>query len=178
MKTTSLIVLLILAWSCSRAPEIADDSLAEPSAAPQLTTGMVEAVRIAAEQGEAHAQTSLGLLYSQGKGVPQDSQEAAKWFRKAAEQGDGFGQLMLGQKDAEGEGVPRDLVKALAWFTLAAAQGTELDEPRDDLEEIKQGMLKEGMTSGQAAQAQKLAAELYQQIRDRRETDQHKAPDF
>ena len=80
---------LILAWSCSRAPEIADDSLAEPSAAPQLTTGMVEAVRIAAEQGEAHAQTSLGLLYSQGKGV--DSQEAAKWFWKAAEQGDGFG---------------------------------------------------------------------------------------
>ena len=41
----------------------------------------------AAEQGDAEAQTSLGLMYDNGKGVPQDYAEAVKWYRKAAEQG-------------------------------------------------------------------------------------------
>jgi len=40
-----------------------------------------------AEQGVPLAQYTLGLLYLEGKGVPQDKAEAIKWFRKAAKQG-------------------------------------------------------------------------------------------
>jgi TPR repeat protein len=40
-----------------------------------------------AEQGDAFAQTNLGLMYSKGKGVPQDYKTAVKWYRLAAEQG-------------------------------------------------------------------------------------------
>ena len=40
-----------------------------------------------AEQGEADAQHNLGIMYHQGKGVPQDYAEAAKWYRLAADQG-------------------------------------------------------------------------------------------
>jgi len=40
-----------------------------------------------AEQGNANAQFFLGYMYKDGKGVPQNHAEAAKWFRKAAEQG-------------------------------------------------------------------------------------------
>ncbi len=40
-----------------------------------------------AEQGDANAHYLLGTMYADGKGVPQDSAEAMKWYRLAAEQG-------------------------------------------------------------------------------------------
>lgn len=40
-----------------------------------------------AEKGQARAQYSLGVLFQQGLGVEQDSQEAERWFARAAEQG-------------------------------------------------------------------------------------------
>ena len=44
--------------------------------------------RMAAEQGEAAAQYTLGLACRKGDGAPKDPVEAARWFRLAAEQGD------------------------------------------------------------------------------------------
>ena len=43
--------------------------------------------RKAAEQGHAHAQFNLGLMYSKGKGEEQNYEEAVKWYNKAADQG-------------------------------------------------------------------------------------------
>ena len=40
-----------------------------------------------ADQGDAQAQSRLGLMYREGHGVPQDYQQAVQWFLKAAEQG-------------------------------------------------------------------------------------------
>ncbi len=40
-----------------------------------------------AEQGHAEAQSNLGVMYTNGQGVPQDDTEAVKWYRKAADQG-------------------------------------------------------------------------------------------
>ena len=37
-----------------------------------------------AEQGVSHAQNVLGEIYMYGEGIPQDFDEAAKWFRLAA----------------------------------------------------------------------------------------------
>jgi TPR repeat protein len=36
-----------------------------------------------AEQGITAAQFNLGVMYRYGEGVPQDTQEAVKWYRKA-----------------------------------------------------------------------------------------------
>lgn len=44
-------------------------------------------LREAAEQGFADAHYYLGLLYEDGKEVPQNHKKAAEWDRKAAEQG-------------------------------------------------------------------------------------------
>ncbi len=44
-------------------------------------------LRPLAEQGDAAAQNNLGVISANGRGVPQDDAEAAKWFRLAAEQG-------------------------------------------------------------------------------------------
>ena len=47
----------------------------------------LEAVQQAATQGGKLAETTLGVMYDRGQGVPRDYEVAARWFRKAAEQG-------------------------------------------------------------------------------------------
>ncbi len=79
--------------------------------------------RKAADQGHPRGQSSLGVLYGYGWGVPQDLAESAKWWRKAAEQGDSNAQDRLGEKYYKGEGVPKDYVEAMKWYRKAAYQG-------------------------------------------------------
>ena len=43
--------------------------------------------RKAADQGDAGAQSNIGWLYENGKGLAQDDVEATRWYRKAADQG-------------------------------------------------------------------------------------------
>ncbi len=53
-------------------------------------TAKAQAVRLyslAAAQGAAPAQNSLGNLFENGKGVAQDRSEAIRWFHLAAAQG-------------------------------------------------------------------------------------------
>ncbi len=47
----------------------------------------LRAWRPLAEQGFAPVQYNLGLMYENGRGVPQDDAEARRWYWKAAEQG-------------------------------------------------------------------------------------------
>jgi hypothetical protein len=51
-----------------------------------------------AAKGHASAQYNLGFMYEEGRGVPLDRIEAAKWYRKAAEQGHANAQRSLGMK--------------------------------------------------------------------------------
>ena len=44
-------------------------------------------LRPLADQGDADAQTYVGLIYDHGYGVPQNYAEAVSWYRKAADQG-------------------------------------------------------------------------------------------
>ncbi|WP_413700292.1 tetratricopeptide repeat protein [Psychromonas sp. KJ10-10] len=43
--------------------------------------------RKAAEQGDADAQFSLGVMYNNGRGVLQDYKQAVNWYRKVTEPG-------------------------------------------------------------------------------------------
>ena len=112
----------------------------------------IKETHLQAEQGHANAQFNLGLMYSNGEGVPEDDAEAVKWYRKAAEQGYANAQFNLGLMYLNGEGVPEDNVFAYMWFNLAAAQGDE------DAKKGK-GMISENMTKEQIAEAQKLSRE-------------------
>ena len=51
---------------------------------------------ISAEQGDAVAQYSLGVVYYSGDSVPQDYEKAFEWFTKSAEQDDARAQNDLG----------------------------------------------------------------------------------
>ena len=77
----------------------------------------------AADQGYAPAQNNLGLLYEDGKGVPQDLGEAAELYQKAAHQGYADAQNNLGWLYQNGKGVPQDLGKAAELCQKAANQG-------------------------------------------------------
>jgi len=61
-----------------------------------------------AEQGNARAQTLLGLTYEDGQGVPKNFAQAAKWYQRASEQDLAMAQNNLGLMYLNGEGVPKD----------------------------------------------------------------------
>ena len=113
MKTTLRIALLCLAslvLSCSRAQQ-----------SEALRKQFLEA-KAKAEQGDAKAQTDLGVCYYHGQGVEKDFAEAVKWYRKAAEQGVAKAQSNLGVCYANGEGVEKDYAEAVKWVRKAAEQ--------------------------------------------------------
>jgi len=78
-----------------------------------------------AEQGNASAQFNLGVMYANGRGVPEDDREAVKWYTLAAEQGYVPAQTNLGWMYSNGRGVPEDDREAVKWYTLAAEQGNQ-----------------------------------------------------
>jgi len=76
-----------------------------------------------ADSGHAEAQSYMGLMYSEGKGVPQDQKEAVQWFRKAADQGLAQAMFNLGGCYAMGLGVEVDCFEAYMLFYQAEAAG-------------------------------------------------------
>lgn len=81
-----------------------------------------------AEQGDAKAQFSLGVMYETGRGVAKDDAEAVQWYRKAAEQGNAVAQGNLGLIYANSRGVTKDDAEAVRWFRKAAEQGDALGQ--------------------------------------------------
>ena len=81
------------------------------------------AIQKAADRGYAEAQIRLGVMYINGKGVPQNYAEALKWFRKAADQRSAVGQYYLALMYDRGLGVPQNYTEAVNWFRKAAEQG-------------------------------------------------------
>ena len=64
----------------------------------------------AADQGDADAQFSLGLMYGHGEGVPQDNVTALLWFNLAVAQG--HEQAAKNQKVASEFMTPTEIAKA------------------------------------------------------------------
>jgi TPR repeat protein len=86
-------LLAAAAWDFASAdPSRAHASVQHPktyaSAAPALT--------VAAERGNARAQSRLAYMYWVGRGVPKNYVVAAWWARRAAEQGEPAAQYLLG----------------------------------------------------------------------------------
>ncbi|MGH6821317.1 MAG: tetratricopeptide repeat protein, partial [Methylocella sp.] len=103
-----------------------------PAAADRLRDGIrafaahdyVTAARIftdLAPLGDARAQTYLGYMFANGKGVPQNHMVAAGWYRCASQQGFPAAQYLLGLMYDKGQGVPQDYVIAYALLDLAVA---------------------------------------------------------
>ena len=66
-----------------------DDAIAAHGRGDYAQT--LKILRPLSEQGNARAQSNLGVMYNNGHGVTQDYKEAVKWYRLAAAQGDADG---------------------------------------------------------------------------------------
>ena len=123
-KNISLWVALKLVCRLTRFKfQIREGSVVRVMPEEMITEENVKQYRRAAEQGNAEAQTNLGLCYALGQGVKVDEEEAVRWFHKAAVQGNAEAQYNLGIGHALGKGVKEDRVEAVKWFRKAAAQG-------------------------------------------------------
>lgn len=78
-------------------------------------------IRKAAENGNAVAQTKLGISYLESN--PQQPEQALVWFRKAAAQEHSPAQALLGAMYKGGLGVQRDYNQAITWYKKAAEHG-------------------------------------------------------
>ena len=89
----------------------------------ELTPAAVAETHARAGHGDADAQYELGIMYAEGRGVPQNDAVAFAWYRQAAEQGVAEAQFNVGLMYSAGRGVPRDEAEAVTWYQQAAAQG-------------------------------------------------------
>ena len=87
---------------------------------------VLERSKPAAEKGNAHAQTMMGLLYYFGYGVPQSYSEAARWYHLAAEQEHSVALANLADIYNEGLGVAVDHDKAHMLWKRAADRGNTI----------------------------------------------------
>jgi TPR repeat protein len=76
-----------------------------------------------AEEGNAEGQFGMGLLYTNGFGVPFDNDQGLKWYQLSADQGHGQAQCNLAVMHANGWGVPQSDVEAFKYYSLSADQG-------------------------------------------------------
>ncbi|MFT5448247.1 MAG: TPR repeat protein [Gammaproteobacteria bacterium] len=185
-----LVLALVLLWPVSGLADLAAGF--EAVQRGDYANAMRE-WRPLAEQGNAKAQHNLGWIFANGKGVPQNNNEAIKWYRLAAEQGNAGAQYNLALMYYEGHGVPANYAEAVKWFRLAAEQGDADAQnnlataylngkgvPEDyvhsyawlnmsaaqgnKLASLKKSILRERMTPAQIAEAQKLSRELCAKI--------------
>ena len=77
----------------------------------------------AAKLGEVVAKVNLGLLYYDGKIVPQNHEEAFKWFAEAAEAGNIAGIFQTGLCYHKGKGVEKDIEKAIEYYKKGMEHG-------------------------------------------------------
>jgi len=103
-----------------------------------------------ARGGNAVAQFNLGLMYDEGKGVPQSYAHAFKWYLRAAENGLVQAQYTVGYYYRWGRGMKQNVVRAHMWLNLAAAGGLAHADVERNEEELQ-------MTRAQILEAQRLA---------------------
>ena len=91
-----------------------------PRRVPEDDAEAVRWFRLAAEQGDASAQNSLGFMYELGEGVPEDIVLAYMWYNLAAAQGNETAQSnkdrterrMTREQIAEGQRMSREWLEA------------------------------------------------------------------
>lgn len=154
-------LILVVACATGAAADPYEDALsALQRGDPKLAAWLL---RPLAEQGNAQAQIKLGWMYERGQGVPQNDQEAVKWYRKAAQLGYAEAQSSLGAMYFEGKGVPQDNVRAYIWFDLAVQRYLRQGGKNMETTQRRDAIAKQ-LTSVQMAEAQRLAQQFERRI--------------
>ncbi len=81
---------------------------------------VIKAIYRSAERDEPSCQCFIGTLYELGEEVPQNSEEAVRWYLAAAKQGSSIAQKRLGLLYFFGNGVSQDKVKGFAMILISS----------------------------------------------------------
>lgn len=158
MKSNLRLMLCAVSLSCAVMPSIGLAGFDEGLAAfdkKDYATALRE-WRPLASNGDARAQFNLGVMYANGRGVPQDYKEAVKWYRLAADQGNAIAQSSLGVRYANGQGVVSSRVAAYALYNVSAAS-----DPSDENRAAgHRARLAESMPTREIEAAQDLSREI------------------
>jgi TPR repeat protein len=123
-------IALVLSMVCLAAPAWADFKVGEKAYQRGDFATALREWQPLAKQGQAIAQYHLGLLYSNGQGVPKDDAQARQWYEKAANQEHADAQVNLGSLYDYGRGGPQDFRMAVRWYRRSANQGNDLAQRR------------------------------------------------
>src|SRR6185503_939445 len=80
-------------------------------------------LRVAAAAGDAGAAYEVAVRYTEGRGVPANAAEAARWFERAASKGLVVAQFRYASMLEKGQGVKKDILTARKLYLAAAAKG-------------------------------------------------------
>lgn len=100
-----------------------DTYLKEEAAAGRIPGDVFAWYRNMAEKGTHEAQYRLGLVYSNGFGIPPDDSEAAAWMRKAAAQGS-WGALIWLEKSLRHNPTKTNFEEVEKLYRVLAEQGS------------------------------------------------------
>lgn len=106
------------------APDEAEEAVASFDL-PAEAVGPLE-LRQAAADGDARAQFEIAAIFTEGRAVAQDIEEAARWYERSAAQGFAPAQYRLGNLYEAGTGVEKDLEMARLWYQRAAEAGNRM----------------------------------------------------
>lgn len=93
------------------------------SSTPSDLAGAADLYRQAADMGHTGAMTTLGALYSFGRGVGRDDATALAWHDQAARLGNAVAMFRLGMIHLTGWGVQTDMYKGAEHMRAAADKG-------------------------------------------------------
>lgn len=126
LKHLSMVAFCV---ACFSAPALAEDTLGTATALIGKAQ-YADAARLLeplAKAGNAGAQYQLGVLYYNGKGVPEDEKKAVQLFTSSAQQGNVEAMYQLGNAFTFGNETPRLVadadVEAANWYFKAAKLG-------------------------------------------------------
>ena len=80
-------------------------------------------LRSAALSGDATAAYEIGARFAEGRGVPVNAEEAARWYERAASKGVALAQFRYAAMLEKGRGVKKDLGQARRLYLAAASKG-------------------------------------------------------
>lgn len=112
------------------------------------TDAQTDGLEAQATAGDPLAESRLGVMYSEGAGMPQDYKKAVELYEASARQGFQAAQDNLAGMYQDGQGVPTDAVLAYAWSTVSGS-GTG---------QITRNQLAPQMKPRQIREAERLAA--------------------
>jgi localization factor PodJL len=99
-----------------------------PAAQPPATDGLPAAIggtrlRNAASAGDPAAAYEVAMRFLEGRGVPANLEEAARWYERAASKGLAPAQFRYASMLEKGQGVKKDLGAAQKLYVAAATKG-------------------------------------------------------